>query len=71
MAGNLISEQCASPYHHLIIQSEETGVSLFIFEKEDSPFPEQDYWFESSEEAVSAAQNDFGVVDWQPTSLRY
>lgn len=71
MTDNLISVQCAAPYDHLIIQSEETGASLFIFEKADAPFPERDYWFESKEEALAAAQNDYGVADWQPTSLRY
>lgn len=71
MAGNLISLRCAAPNHHIILQMEETGVSLFIFEREDSPFPEQDYWFENKVEAMAVATQDFDVVDWQPTLLSY
>ncbi|MGN6209555.1 hypothetical protein [Asticcacaulis sp.] len=71
MADNLISTKCAEPHHHLILQTEETGAYLFIFERADSPFPEKDYWFETKAEAMTTAQNDFGAIDWEPTSRRY
>lgn len=55
-----------SEIKRLMIHDSDDGVYLFLYEVEEDASCSEDLWFETLEDAMEAAKNDYGVYpsDW-------
>ena len=68
MAGQMATANCAG-YNRFVLRKHPEGVYCFVFERTDSQFPEQDYLYDSWEQAKERCLEEWGVPlnDWAPT----
>ena len=68
MAGETTAARTTRGAFQVVLQPADEGAYLFVFHTESSAFPEEDYFYESAEQAREVASQDYGVTEasWMP-----